>query len=465
MALYFSDANEIVQKEVQEYVNNFQMIGQWISSVPIIAFSIIAGALSDVFGRKPLMLLPMIGDFIATLFSIVNYAYIESLPLEFFYTDKIGSFFGGYAVYYLGVYSYGTTVTKTKERAHRLARLDGMETVAIIIGTILSPIIFKSIGYFGSYSISCLFLLLAIIYMIIFVEEPMKRQTDEQQPQAVVEKDPAQGAQIFILVGDLLKRAERIVSSVINFIQISVKIPLEGMRELLMKDRKTILKYLIAIQFICFSTYWLTLQIWNLYYLYMLLVFKGFNETDYANFNVAMSVLNTFCLVILMPILSGKFEIHDSLLIFIMLMFEVVSSFITPFVTTVWQFYLAQGLGTFGYCKYAVVRSLISKCIDSNEVGKVYSFMAVLASLAPVAGNPLFRQLYNKTLDTFPGAIFLLYAAILFCSAIGNLFLYVKRDELKATPGDDHCDDDVQDAKCDAETNDDQDAKTIDTSF
>ena len=146
-------------------------------------------------------------------------------------------------------------------------------------------------------------------------------------------------------------------------------------------------------------------------------------------------------------------------------MFEVVSSFITPFVTTVWQFYLAQGLGTFGYCKYAVVRSLISKCIDSNEVGKVYSFMAVLASLAPVAGNPLFRQLYNKTLDTFPGAIFLLYAAILFCSAIGNLFLYVKRDELKATPGDDHCDDDVQDEKCDAETNDDQDAKTIDTSF
>ena len=90
------------------------MISQWISNVPIVLFSIIAGALSDEFGRKPLMIWPMIGDLIATLFNIINYAYIDILPLEFFYTGNIGSFFGGYAVYYLGVYSNNNNKSQRK---------------------------------------------------------------------------------------------------------------------------------------------------------------------------------------------------------------------------------------------------------------------------------------------------------------------------------------------------------------
>ena len=83
-----------------------------------------------------------------------------------------------------------------------------------------------------------------------------------------------------------------------------------------------------------------------------------------------------------------------------------------------------------GNCKYAVVRSLISKCIDSTEVGKVFSMLAIIASIAPIGGNPLFRQLYNKTIGTFPGAIFLLCAGLLFLAALGNLYLYFMRDEM-----------------------------------
>ena len=129
---------------VQGYVNDFQMNSQWISSVPIILFSMIAGALSDVFGRKPLILFPLIGNLLAIICGIINYTFIYELPLEFFYMDNISSFLGGYAVYYLGIYSYGTNVSKPKDRAYRLARLDGVETVAIVIGTSISPKVFSS---------------------------------------------------------------------------------------------------------------------------------------------------------------------------------------------------------------------------------------------------------------------------------------------------------------------------------
>ena len=52
-------------------------------------------------------------------------------------------------------------------------------------------------------------------------------------------------------------------------------------------------------------------------------------------------------------------------------------------------------------------RSLLSKSIGPDEIGKVFSILAVLASLGPVAGNAMFRQLYNNTIATFPGSIFL----------------------------------------------------------
>ena len=63
--------------EVQVLVNNFQMYSTWIRTTPLIFFSIIAGALSDVFGRKPLILIPMIGYFLSSLVQIANYDFME----------------------------------------------------------------------------------------------------------------------------------------------------------------------------------------------------------------------------------------------------------------------------------------------------------------------------------------------------------------------------------------------------
>ena len=393
----------------------------WISSVPCVCFSIVAGALSDEFGRKPLLLFPLIGDLSRVLLNIINYAFIETLPLEFFYFDSIASFFGGSTVYYLGVYSYGTTVTKPKERAHRLARLDGIETLANVVGTLLSPFVFRQLGYFGNYAISCGFFAASILYLIFVVKEPIKRSLPDEELNTV-QKKKSQASCLGIIAKKLTK--------IQNFLTKAVVIPIMGMKSVIMKDRTSVLKLLILLQFFCYGLYLFTLQMHSLTYLYLLLVFDGFNETDYALLNIVMSLVAFVCLMVIMPIFSGKLQIHDALMLFVIVTCEVVSSAILPFVDSLWQFYLAQGLGSIGNCKFAVVRSLISKCVDSNEVGKVFSMIAIIASIAPIGGNPFFRQLYNKTIDTFPGAIFLLYAGLLFLAALGNLYLYFMRDEM-----------------------------------
>lgn len=85
-----------------------------------------------------------------------------------------------------------------------------------------------------------------------------------------------------------------------------------------------------------------------------------------------------------------------------------------------------------GFCKYSLVRALLSQCIEPNETGKMFSALAIFAALMPLMSNPIFRQLYNHTLDTFPAAEILLATAILTTSAILNFVVYIHRGRLKS---------------------------------
>ena len=94
------------------------------------------------------------------------------------------------------------------------------------------------------------------------------------------------------------------------------------------------------------------------------------------------------------------------------------------FSKTLWQFYLAHGLQLLQSCKYGLVRSLLSKCVEKNETGKVFSTLAILSSVLPLVGIPVYCQFYNCTLNTFPPAEILLTSSILFITSIVNFMIY-----------------------------------------
>ena len=98
-------------------------------------FSLFAGSLSDDFGRKPLIIFPIAGTLIGTIFKLINYGFIHQLPTEFFFaTDSWCHFFGGGPIYYLGVYGYGAMVAEPQNRVKLMARYDAMELVGSVLG-------------------------------------------------------------------------------------------------------------------------------------------------------------------------------------------------------------------------------------------------------------------------------------------------------------------------------------------
>ena len=76
-------------------VNTFKMKSEWIGTAPAFFYTLIAGSLSDDFGRRPLLIIPLIGYFLVTLCQFFINLYINELPVESFYVLEIFSWFGG----------------------------------------------------------------------------------------------------------------------------------------------------------------------------------------------------------------------------------------------------------------------------------------------------------------------------------------------------------------------------------
>ena len=140
-----------IEMDVQKRVNMFEMYGDIMTQVPTVIYALIAGSLSDKFGRGPLLLLPIIGQVLEGIALLVNRIWFNELPLEALWLANIYDLMGGGAVWYLGVYSFAADITGSDDRASRMARFDGFEQVAFIVGNALSPLLFHLVGYQGAF--------------------------------------------------------------------------------------------------------------------------------------------------------------------------------------------------------------------------------------------------------------------------------------------------------------------------
>lgn len=61
---------------------------------------------------------------------------------------------------------------------------------------------------------------------------------------------------------------------------------------------------------------------------------------------------------------------------------------------------------------FIAMRSIASKLVSSDELGKVNSLFGVAEALVPLIYAPLYAAVYSATMNTLPGAFFLLGGAM-----------------------------------------------------
>ena len=69
--------------------------------------------------------------------------------------------------------------------------------------------------------------------------------------------------------------------------------------------------------------------------------------------------------------------------------------------------------------------STISRCIDQDEIGKVFGGIALLAASIEFGSSPLYKIIFEKTKDWRPSSVQLVTtASILGLAGLLNLFIY-----------------------------------------
>lgn len=76
------------------------------------------------------------------------------------------------------------------------------------------------------------------------------------------------------------------------------------------------------------------------------------------------------------------------------------------------------------------MRSIATKLVESDELGKVNSLFGVAEALMPLVYAPMYASLYQATIETLPGAFFLVGGALTAPAVIIFLWMYKmnKRD-------------------------------------
>ena len=116
---------------------------------------------------------------------------------------------------------------------------------------------------------------------------------------------------------------------------------------------------------------------------------------------------------IVYPALSLFLQVDDCILGVMGSLSWVNFHLVTGFAQSDWLLYFAAALGVLRTSTNVTIRSMLSKTSDSKtNGGALFSLLASITALVPLISSPIIAWLYSSTLDTFPGTIFLVTAAV-----------------------------------------------------
>ncbi|ROT73112.1 putative solute carrier family 46 member 3-like [Penaeus vannamei] len=139
-----------------------------------------------------------------------------------------------------------------------------------------------------------------------------------------------------------------------------------------------------------------------------LFVKKKFNWTyeQFVNLSIFDIVFGSVGTSMLLPILSYKFGMEDSILGLLGVASKISGLVLMALSPSSWYMYVASVVSFLAGLPLIVTRSVISKLVPEDEVGAVFSLLASWEALVPLFSGPVYTFVYAHTIDVFPGVIY-----------------------------------------------------------
>ena len=368
-----------IEDDIQTEAGLYLMYYRIIVNLPAIFLGLFCGAWSDKYGRKVPMILPSLGS----VFSVL--LYMCSLASEDWTIGwiMVGAFvqgiFGKSSVITMAVNSYASDITDRQDRTQKLGKLLAMNFFGLFAGALLSGI-FQDMSDLPATLCMVVFIHgAAIMITVVFMTETVPLPSD--RPEAFEGKGPFMLGNVKDSLSVLIKRRANKGRALILILFLAS----------IVNQTCKVGETDITLLFVTRSP----LSWPKSWYGYLLSV-------DYAVMGV--------CLFILLPILSNILKFPDVAIIIIGILCKITRLIWAGFCSETWMVYTSVVIGSFAGLLMSSVRSLMSKTVEEDELGKTFSLLASGETASKLLGAVIFVSIYSTTAYFFPGFAYMVEA-------------------------------------------------------
>ena len=276
------------------------------------------------------------------------------------------------------MHSYGATAATPEMRTTLMSRFVAVDKLSQLLGTFCSSFVTNAFGNLGNYGIKFFALALSIAWVIFIVPEPLQKAKNVESQHT---KDPSCLRRFNGNITTYIWRPLTEMKTTLfmkRFKNLRMLIYLQGgptgcytgSERCHTKDGKSILKHhrkyldfgskiqldhpvqlvAVALHYIAFD------GVNEVVYLFGSTTFPGFDGDAFSYWKVATSIGNVVILSTFVPVVSGRYHMHDALLTCLIFFITAVGYFMTAFTKELWQFYLTTALDYFYTCWGACAR-------------------------------------------------------------------------------------------------------------
>ncbi|XP_071526327.1 probable peptidoglycan muropeptide transporter SLC46 [Panulirus ornatus] len=372
--LLMDDGNHTdMQMAAQVLDNDFSFYETAMSSIPLLIL-VFLGSWSDKHGRKVPMCLCILGYILYSGVYLLE-AIFTSWPAQVLLVGVfLRSCGGGFQTFLMVAYSFISDRTSIRARTSRMALMNAVWQSGWPAGTLLGAWIYDTSGYVAVFGTSLALHTFCALYVIIILEDKIPK--DESVA------DDSGGHKCSCKSAFDLQHVVEVTRTAFK------SRPGRGRPHLLI---------VMSMMLLQISAYLHNTYLWSRLVL-------GWDQDQYSLWTTVTSTFHQVALLCVSPFLV---MVHDCVAGAVQCAFSLLEDLWVAFVTRPdqwWVMYASIVVSMAPSVTSIAIRSTMSKICDKDEVGKVFSLLAIMETIYPIADKALYVAVYDATIDTYPSA-------------------------------------------------------------
>lgn len=393
------DAFPVIEDWIQGEAGSYLIYYRMLVNFPAIFLGLFCGAWSDKYGRKIPMMLPSLGSVMSVLFYMMSLASEDNAIGLILVGAFIQGAFGKSSVITMAVNSYASDITDKDDRTRKLGKLLAMNFFGLFAGALLAGLFQDMSDLPATFCTVVFFHAVVVLVVIMCMEETVPFLVERQDLAALQQqKNPS-------------------VCSVFNNVKDSIQV--------LTKKRDNNGRKIVLVLFLVS----LLNQTCKVGEMDITLLFVSRSPLNWPKswYGYLLSIdyaVMGICLIVFLPILSNVIRLPDGGIMIIGLSCKIVRLLWAGFTTESWMVYVTVMIGSFAGLITSSIRSLFSKTVDEDELGKVFSLLASGETLSKLLGTLVFVSLYGATAYIFPGFTYLVESLLYILMTVIIVLMY-----------------------------------------